>query len=472
MIREHSAPLEEATTSSLEALEAYSEAKIAMFTRGGPAGIPHLQRAIAIDPQFAMAHADLGFRVGDSGQQEMGAEQIRTAYKLRDRVSDRERRYITMLYDRQVTGNLQKELQTLESWAQTYPRDATARGIMGGWVTFGTGRYERGIEAAEEAIRLNPDISFPYAGIATHSMCLGRFEEAARALDRAEKRKLKNPDYVVFRYYLAFLKGDEPGMKREVAHAPEAQVEAQIMHSQALVHARSGRMREARNLWGHAIALAQQAGTPETAALYTVAEAVCEAHCGNWASAKKLAQAAVKIARGRDVEYAAAFALARSGETSVSRRLAADLEKRFPEDTPVQFEYLPTLKALFVLDRAPLEAIERLQRAVPFDLAMPGTAFFGNFGSLYPAYIRGEAYLAARRGQEAAAEFEKVLRHRGLVLADPIGALAHLQLGRACVVSGDQSKARSAYSDFLRLWKDADSDIPVLKQARAEYAKL
>ena len=156
-----------------------------------------------------------------------------------------------------------------------------------------------------------------------------------------------------------------------------------------------------------------------------------------------------------------------------SQRLAADLEKRFPEDTPVQFEYLPTLHALSALaHRAPLDAVERLQRAVPYDFAMPGTAFFAKFGGLYPAYIRGEAYLAAGRGQEAAAEFQKVLNHRGIVFADPIGALAHLQLGRAYVVSGDMTKAKSAYQDFLTLWKDADPDIPVLKQASAEYAKL
>jgi tetratricopeptide (TPR) repeat protein len=173
------------------------------------------------------------------------------------------------------------------------------------------------------------------------------------------------------------------------------------------------------------------------------------------------------------VEYAAAFALALSGESSEPQRLAADLEKRFPEDTPVQFEYLPTLHALFALaHRAPSDAIERLQRSVPYDFAMPGTAFYAKFGGLYTVYVRGEAYLAAGRGQEAAAEFQKVLTHRGVVLADPIGALAHLQLGRAYVVSGEMTKAKSAYQDFLTLWKDADVDLPILKQAKAEYAKL
>jgi tetratricopeptide (TPR) repeat protein len=471
-IEEHSTPLEQATTSSLEALKAYSAAKIAQYARGGPAAIPHLRQAIAIDPQFAMAHADLGFMAWNGGQTDLGAEQVRIAYGLRDRVSDRERRYILMLYDREVTGNLQKESQTLEAWAQTYPRDTTAKGVLGGWVAMGTGQYERGIQAGEAVIRLDPDTPYGYR-VATHYLSLDRFAEAEDALRRAAERKLEIPEMLVDRYYLAFLKGDQAGMEREIARAPGEQAEDWMAHNQALVLARSGRMRQARVMWDRAIALANQDGRHENAAIYTAAEAVCEAHFGNGAAAKERARAALELAKGRDVEYAAAFTLALSGDLSESQRLAADLEKRFPEDTPVQFEYLPTLHALSALaHRAPSDAVERLQRAVPYDLAKPGTDFFAKFGGLYPAYVRGEAHLAAGRGQEAAAEFQKVLNHRGIVLADPVGALAHLQLGRAYVVSGDIPKAKSAYQDFLNLWKDADADLPVLKQARAEYAKL
>ena len=246
-----------------------------------------------------------------------------------------------------------------------------------------------------------------------------------------------------------------------------------MWHHQALVLARSGRMGQARIMWERAIALAQQPGKRETAAIYQAAEALCEAHFGNGAAAKKGARAALELAKGRDVEYAAAFALALSGDLPESQRLAADLEKRFPEDTPVQFEYLPTLHALSELaHRAPSAAVARLQRARPYDTAMPGTVFFAKFGGLYPAYVRGEAYLAAGRGQEAAAEFQKVLNHRGIVLADPVGALAHVRLGRAYALSGDNAKAKSAYEGFLTLWKDADPDSPILKQAKAEYAKL
>jgi len=472
-VQEHSTPLQQATTSSLEALKAYSAAKIATYAHGGPAAIPHFQQAIAIDPEFAMAHADLGFMSWNMGQTELGAEEVRIAYRLRDRVSDRERRYILMLYDRQVTGNLQKELQTLESWAQTYPRDPYAPGIIAGWVAFGTGQYERGIQADQEAMQLDPDVPYSYGGIAAHNSYLDRFTQAEEALQRAAQRKLEIPEFLVLRYYLAFLKGDQAGMDREIARAPEEHAEDWMSHNQALVLARAGRMRQARTMWERAIALALQAGKHETAAIYTAAEAVCEAHSGNRTAANERARAALELAKGRDVEYAAAFASALFGESSEAQRLAADLEKRFPEDTPVQFEYLPTLHALSALThQAPSDAVEQLQRAVPYDFAVPGTLFFGKFGGLYTVYIRGEAYLAAGRGQEAAAEFQKVLSHRGIVLADPIGTLAHLQLGRAYVVSGDITKAKSAYRDFLALWKDADPDLPVLKQANAEYAKL
>jgi hypothetical protein len=226
-------------------------------------------------------------------------------------------------------------------------------------------------------------------------------------------------------------------------------------------------------MWQRAITLAQQIGHGEKAALYETSAAVCEAHFGNAAAAKRRALAALKIARGRDVEYAAAFALALSGDSSAAQTLADDLGKRFPEDTPVQFEYLPTLGALFALARNdPSNAIELLHPALAYDYAVPGTAFTANYGGLYPAYVRGKAYLASRQGAEAAAEFQKILDHRGVVGADPIGALAHLPLGRAFALSGDKTKAKAAYQDFLALWKDADPGIPILAQAKAEYARL
>ena len=473
-IREHSTPLEKATTSSLEALKAYSASRAAVFARGFAAGIPHLQRAIAIDPEFAMAHADLGFFCWNMGQTDLGAKYVAKAYELRDRVSERERLFILFLYDRQVTGNLHKELETLESWAQTYPADFMPWSVLGGWGTQGTGQYQRGIDATEVALRINPDLTPAYGSLVAHNLGLGRFAEAAAALQRAAERKLQNPLFLVSRYYLAFLEGDEAGMKREVERAHgNLEAEDWMSHNQALVLARAGQMRNARVLWRHTIERTQQTGHLERAAIYQAAQAVCEGHVGNRDLAKESAGAAVALGQGRDVMYAAAFALALAGEFSESQRMAEDLASRFPEDTPVQFEYLPSLRALFALEeKAPSDAVDRLQAALPYDLAMPGTAFFAKFGGLYPAYVRGLAYLEAGRGWEAAAEFQKVLDHRGIVLADPIGALAYLQLGRALAVLGETDRAIRAYQDFLAAWKHADSDIPLLKQARAEYGKL
>jgi tetratricopeptide (TPR) repeat protein len=232
-------------------------------------------------------------------------------------------------------------------------------------------------------------------------------------------------------------------------------------------------MRNARIMWRHAIELAQQNGDREKGAIYEAVAAVCEAHFGNRVAAAERARAALERGKGRDLVYAAAFALALCGELFESQKLAAQLAQRFPEDTPVQFEYLPTLRALFALgENSPWEAIERLQTALPYELAMPGTAFFAKFGGLYPAYVRGLAYLEAGRGREAAAEFQKVLDHRGIVLADPIGVLARLQLGRALLLAEEKDEARTAWQEFLALWKDADPDIPVLRQASAEYANL
>ena len=473
-IEEHSIPLEQATTPSLEALKAYSAARNVVMIRGFSAAIQHLERAISIDPQFPMALADLGFYYWNMGQTDIGAEYVRKAYERLDHVSDRERLFVQFLYERQVTGNLQKELEVLESWRQSDPRDWRPWGLLGGWGTRGTGQYERGIQASEQSLRLNPGLTLAYMGLFDHNLGLGRVADAAMALERAAERKVELPSLIVSHYYLAFLRGDEAGMKREIDRARgNLETEDWMRHNEALVLAHSGQMRNARIRWRHTIERAQQGGQREKAALYQAAEAVCEAHCGNREQAKERARAALELGKGRDIVYAAAFALALSGDCSGAQRLADDLAKRFPEDTPAQFEYLPTLRALFALaNGTPGEAIERLQTALPYDLAMPGTAFFAKFGGLYPAYVRGRAYLEAGRGREAAAEFQKVLGHRGIVLADPIGAVAHVQLGRALALAGEHDRAGSAYRDFLALWKNADADIPILEQARAEYGEL
>jgi tetratricopeptide (TPR) repeat protein len=330
------------------------------------------------------------------------------------------------------------------------------------------------MQAAQKDLELNPDDTFGYAGLGFQYLHLGRTSEVRDTLERAANRKLENPVLSELRFYLAFLQNDYAGMQREFTSARgQRGAEDVLAHGQALVLAYSGHIQQAEVMWRRAVSLAQRAGDRETAGMYESAAAVCEAHLGNAAAANQHALAALKLSKGRDVEYAAALALELSGDSSSAYALTEDLEKRFPEDTSVQFSYIPTLHALLALDRKePLQSLEDLQSALPYDLAFPGTAFFAKFGALYSVYVRGQAYLAAQRGVEAAAEFQRILDHRSLVLADPVGVVAHLQLGRALVSSGDSSGAKRSYQKFLALWKDADPGIPILGKAKTEYARL
>jgi tetratricopeptide (TPR) repeat protein len=302
-----------------------------------------------------------------------------------------------------------------------------------------------------------------------------RFAEAERSLQRAAERKLEMPDFLAFRYTFAVLRGDQEQMGQVVALALGKRLaEPWIAHLEALALARAGRLQAARRSSTRAVDLALQEGDLEMAAKYQAARAVWEAVCGNAAEAKQHAMAALERSNGREVEYTAALALGLSGGSSRSEVLADDLEKRFPEDTFAKFTYVPVLRGLAALGRGkPADSVERLQIALRYELAANGLNFNQfYFGGLHSAYVRGEALVAARQYAEAAAEFQKILDHRGLVGLDPIGALAHLQLGRVFALSADKAKAKAAYETFLALWKDADPAIPILKSAKAEYGKL
>ncbi len=485
MVEKHDIPLEEATTSSLEALKAYSTARRVKFLPAGYASaVPLLKHAIEIDPNFAMAYAFLGRTYGDIGEFALSAENTGKAYQLRNHTSERERFFIDVTYHRQVTGNLEKARETLESWAETYPRDRDAYGLLSGFSSQGSGQYQEAIQEGKRAISLDPDFVPGYANVASAYIYLGRPEEAEKILQQASERKLEIPDYILFRYYIAFLKGDTAGMKQQ-ATLGEAHPGAQdwMLHAESLTSARSGQVQRARGMSRRAVDLAQQAGQRERAAVFEAGAAVWEALFGNLSAAQRKASEALELSKGRDVEYGAAFALALAKDSSRSQALANDLENRFPEDTSVQFSYLPTLRALFALNRGePSHAIELLQTAVHYELAVPSIDYYSFFGGLYAAYVRGEAYLAAHQGAEAAAEFQKILGHPGIVLSDPIGALAHLGLARANALQAKNSpgavadaarlRAIAAYRDFLNLWKDADPNIPILNEAEAEYAKL
>jgi eukaryotic-like serine/threonine-protein kinase len=475
-VEKHSTPLAEATTPSLDALKAYSTG-MKMVVSGNQSAIPFYQRAVEIDPKFAMAYAQLGTEYSTHGESVLSAECTTKAWQLRDRVSDRERFFIEFTYDRQVTGNLEKAYQTLELWYQTYPRgeNPNAQGFLGGLATHGTGRYERAMEMSQRRIAANPDEVFGYSSLSWSYFLTDRFPEAESALQRASERKLEAPEFLVMRYVIAALKGDQEQMNRGVDLARgKRRTEHWMAHEEALALARSGHLRAARQSSDRAVELVRQAGDHETSAAYLAARAVWEAVYGNAAESKKGATAALAVSKGRDVEYSAGLALALSGDSSRSQPLADDLEKRFPEDTFVKFTYVPVLRAFAALEHGkPADSVEHLQIALRYELAGNGLNFGHLYlGGLHSAYVRGAALMAGHRYTEAAAEFQKILDHRGIVGADPIGALAHLQLGRVFVLSGDKTKAKLAYDAFLALWKSADPEVPILKSARAEYERL
>jgi DNA-binding winged helix-turn-helix (wHTH) protein/Tfp pilus assembly protein PilF/TolB-like protein len=470
----HNVPLETATTPSLEALKAYSTGMRLNMISGYSGATPHFKRAVELDPQFALAWAHLGLKYSEMGESLLANESTTRAYRLRERASDRERFFIAALYDRQVTGNLEKEQQTLQLWSQTYPRDPIPHALLSGFATQGLGQYEQSVEQANITIALSSDLSPPYVNLSFAYLYMGHLGSAAAALEQYKARLQGFSEMVILRYQLAFLKGDMAGMNDAVAWATGKPTLAdKMLNAESLVEAYSGRLQSARSKSHTAVDMAQHAGQTEVAATYQAGQATWEALFGNSPEARRGANSALQLSNGRDAEYAAAFALALAGDSSRSQFLVNDLEERFPEDSSVRFNYLPALRAQLALNRHDArKAIEVLQVAAPHDLAIPAVAFNYSFGSMYPAYTRGLAYLALHQGDAAAAEFQKIIDHRGIVVSDPIGATARVQLARAYAMQGDSSRARAAYEDFLALWNNADADIAIFKQAKTEYAKL
>jgi eukaryotic-like serine/threonine-protein kinase len=473
-VQQHDVPLEEATTSSLQALQAYSMGWKRNASAGADAALPFFKRAVEIDPKFAMGYASLGLFFGATGESNLATENTRKAYELRDRANDNERFFITAYYDGRATGNQEKAQQTCEQWAQIYPREWTPHSFLSGFIYLVLGRYEKAAEEGRKAIELAPDANTGYFLLGYNLVYLDRPGEAEDLLRRASERKMETPFLSHLRFDLAFLKGDSTGMQREVAEAEGTPgVEDWMSDRQAFALAYTGHLQEARRWSRRASDLARQAGHRERAALFETRAALWEAFFGNAPLAKRMAKDALALAENREVRYGAALALAMSSDASQAQSLANDLERDFPEDTSVRFFYLPSVRASLALNHGdPSKAIEFLQIAAPYDLGMPRSATFAYFGALYPAYLRGQAYLAAHQGAEAAREFQKIVDHRGITVGDAFGELAHLGLARAYAVSGETANARKKYQDFLTLWKDADSEIPILKQAQAEYAKL
>ncbi len=473
-VEKHDTPLAEATTPSLEALKAYSMGWKVTASQGGDAAVPFFKHAVEIDPRFAAAYASLGLMYGSMGETEVGTENTRKAYELRDHASDNEKFFITAYYDGRATGNQKKAQQTCEAWAQAYPREWKPHSFLAGFIYPVLGEHEKAAEEAQKTIELAPDFGVGYALLGSNSLSLDRLGAAEDAVRRASERKIEIPLLALLRYDVAFLKGDSGGMQREVAAARgKSGAEELISDHQAFALAYTGRLQEATKMLRRSSDLAQQAAHREKAAVFETRAALWEAFYGNAPTPKPAAMAALTLAKNREVQYGAAVALAIAGDSSQAQTLTNDLERSFPEDTSVKFNYLPTVRAFLALNHGdPAKAIELLQVAVPYELGQPRSTQTGFFGALYPIYARGQAYLAARQGAEAAREFQKIVDHPGIMVGDPIGVLAHLQLGRAYTMQGDTTKAKAAYQDFLTLWKDADPDVPVLKQAKAESAKL
>jgi len=468
----------EVTTSSREAWRSYKAAMAAVFRDFKTTeAISLAKRATEIDPKFAMAFAYLGRGYDGVGEAELAAQNISKAFELRDRVSDPENFFITFNYYRQAPRNLELARQTLESWTRKYPDDLVPHGFFAAFTSAGTGHYEKAVEEGLKALEIDRDYPIGYGNVAFAYVYLNRLSEAEALLRKASERKIEGVVFSLLRYFIAFLRNDQAAMETEV-NQRQAKLQAQgwFEHQEALTSANHGRLKEAARLSDSAVSLARQAGLRERAAQFEGARAVWSALFGIREEGQGSAALALSLYRSRDADYGPAFALELLHNSAQAQPIEAELQKRYPEDTSVQFSYLPALRALRALDRnEPAQALDITQAAAPYDLAVPGTAYWSGasfFGALYPVYVRGLAYSRLGRHREAAAEFQKILDHPGITLNDPIGPMARLQLARTLAASGDRAKSASAYKDLLGIWKDADPDTPVVQEARAEAAKV
>jgi serine/threonine protein kinase/tetratricopeptide (TPR) repeat protein len=468
-VEKYATPLSEATTPSLEALKAYSLGLKTASAKGDTAALPFLKRATELDHNFARAYAGMSAVYRNLNQGSLAAESARKAYELREKISERERFDIEALYYLGVTGELEKAAQSYELWQQTYPRDPAAYvnlGVISGQL----GNWEKALAEFRDAVEIEPDNEVNYANLGSTYVALDRVDEAEAVYKQAVEAKLEGELLLSSRYVSAFLKGDAARMTQVSSMAMgKPGAEDLLLAIQADTEGWQGRLKNAREFTQRAMDSARHNDAKETAASYQVEATLREVESGHRELARTEANAALKLAPNRDVRAIAGLALARAGDMREAETLAAELDNTFPLDTLVQRYWLPTIRAAVVLERRdPNRAIELLREAKAIELGTPtNVPLF-----LCPIYVRGEAYLAVRDGNRAAAEFQKFVEHRGLVGNFPWGALARLGLARAYVLQGENAKARASYQDFLTIWKDADPDIPILKQAKTEYAKL
>jgi Flp pilus assembly protein TadD len=458
-VQKFDTPLQQATTSSLEALQAYSLGwKTEIGENNSAAAVPLFERAIRLDPNFAVAYSELGFSHSSLGESKLASENMRKAFELRERTSEYEKLLIEAHYYFIGTGDLEKAQRTMEVFGQTFPRDWEPRAELGSLLNI-LGQFENALVEYRESVHLNPDISLTYNNLVYAYLYLNRLEEARSVAEDAKAKKLDVSDGL---YMLGFLQNDAAAMKQQVAfNAGKSGVEDLFLVYEANTAAYSGQLANAQVFSSRAVASAKRAEEHEAATRYEVEAALMEALFGNVAEARHRIDSAPGLSMGRDLQYRVAVVNTLTGDSARAQALADDLDKTFPEDTVVRFNYLPTLHAQLALRRNDTaKAIEVLQAARPYELGD-----VGNF-SLYPVYVRGEAYLAAHQGSEAAAEFQKILDHRGIVRSLPIGALAHLQIGRAYAMQGDTAKPRWRIRISSRFGKTPTPTSPSSLQRR------
>ena len=457
------APIE-ATTSSLEALKAFSVASKSEEAEA----VPSLKRAVELDPNFASAYAALGIWYSNRGENGLAREAIAKAYALRDKVSERERYRISGAYYTYVTGEVEKANRTYIEFSQAYPRDSFSRSNLGANYVM-LGQYENAVAPILETIRLRPDDGVAYANLMLADVGLNRLDDAKAIYEQAVAHKLDEVYLHQARYLLAFRQGDAAEMEKQVEWGRGKDgIEDTFLSMQSDTEAFYGHLEKALEFSRRAVELAKHAGSKETAALWQVNAALREAEFGNSVAAKQGVREALALAPGHDIKILGGLALARTGDGSLAETWAGELAKSDPSSTVLMDYWLPVIQSAVQLGQGnPAKAVSLLEVAAPYELGNPSP-----FGNLYPIYVRGQAYLLTHNGRAAAAEFQKIIDHPGIILNYPTGALAFVQLGRAEAMSGDMAKARKAYQDFFALWKSADADIPVLKEAKAEYAKL
>jgi Tfp pilus assembly protein PilF len=471
-------PLDLVTTNSLDALQAFSRGRVSMMGKGDfTAAIPQLEKAVRLDPNFAIAYAALATCYYDLGESAKAADYAKQGYDLRNRVSERERLAIESQYHLFATGDLEKARRALELWAETYPRDLVAQ--VDRDANYGTlGQFNKSWEGLKQAVQMDPGSALAITDLFASSIETDHLEEARNLAVEAQTKKMDSPALHLGLFQLGFLQNDPAEMAKQVNWAKDQPgIEDALIAAEADVAAYYGQLSKAREFSRQAVASALKEGEKETASGYEADAALREALFGKAAEARQRASAALALAAPapRDVEYGIALASAltdtnKSSQAQIAKRVD-DLSRRFPEDTVVQFNYLPTVNGMLQINAGnPAKAIEILEVARPYELGSPSNISMSL--SMYPVYVRGLAYLSAKQGPQAAVEFQKLLAHRGIVQTEPIGSLAQLGLARAYVLQGDAAQAKTAYQAFLKLWKDADSNLPILTQAQAESAKL